>query len=109
LEPSTTRDGECRYNVNPDEKVGPLAGFESRFNNSDIFRSASEICSIFLVPQLIPNLGATIPRLNTAMTYPPGSTPPASRWEFPSRLALSPAYLLCFRAPRRARFLALLS
>jgi len=69
---------EFRYNINPDETAGTLAGFEARFNQSDIFRSASEICSIFLVPQIIPNLGSTIPRLSTPMIYPPGSTPPTS-------------------------------
>jgi uncharacterized protein (TIGR02600 family) len=69
---------EFRYNINPDRTSGTLAGFEERFNKSDIFRSASEICSIFLVPELIPNLGASIPRLGTPAVYPPGSTPPSS-------------------------------
>ncbi len=62
---------EMRYNINPDETVGTLAGFQSRFDENDIFRSASEICGIYLVPQLIPNL-------STGMSYPPGSTPPSS-------------------------------
>ncbi len=66
---------EMRYNVNPDETVGTLAGFENRFNpptgNGDIFRSASEICGIYLVPQ-------QIPALSTSMSYPSGSTPPAT-------------------------------
>ncbi len=42
-----------------------------RFNNNDIFRSASEICNIFLVPQLLSPL-------STGTSYPPGSTPPVS-------------------------------
>lgn len=62
---------EFRYNINPDETAGTLAGFEARFNNSDIFRSASEICGIFLVPQ-------PISPLSTGMSYPSGSPPPAS-------------------------------
>lgn len=62
---------EMRYNINPDETAGTLAGFEARFNNNDIFRSASEICGISLVPQ-------QIPALDTGMSYPPGATPPAS-------------------------------
>jgi len=39
-----------RYEINPSEQAGTLAGFEERFNKGDIFRSASEICGIFLVP-----------------------------------------------------------
>jgi len=62
---------EMRYNINPDETVGTLAGFQARFANGDIFRSASEICNIYLVPELIPNL-------STSMVYPPGSTPPTT-------------------------------
>ena len=37
-----------RFPINMDET---LKGFTARFNNNDIFRSASEICSISLVPQ----------------------------------------------------------
>jgi hypothetical protein len=67
---SSYKDGqrcryELRYDINPDETVGTLAGFEARFSNNDIFRAASEICGIFLVPRLI-----------AGMTYPSGSTPP---------------------------------
>ena len=42
---------DYRYSLNLDEKNGTLAGFEQRFNNGDIFRSASEICDIYLVPK----------------------------------------------------------
>jgi uncharacterized protein (TIGR02600 family) len=40
-----------RFTLNPDEQDGTLAGFEERFAKGDIFRSASEICDISLVPQ----------------------------------------------------------
>jgi len=62
---------ELRYDINPDKDTGTLKGFENRFSNNDIFRSASEICGIFLVPKQITNL-------SQSMSYPPGSTPPAS-------------------------------
>ena len=42
---------DFRYTINPDEQSGTLAGFEQRFNSGDIFRSASEICDIYLVPK----------------------------------------------------------
>lgn len=41
-----------RYTIDADETVGTLRGFEKRFGSGDIFRSASEICSISLVPKL---------------------------------------------------------
>ena len=47
----TVHDKELRYNVNVD---ATLAGFRHRFDQGDIFRSASEICEIFLVPERIP-------------------------------------------------------
>ena len=58
---------ELRYNINPDETVGTLAGFRARFLKGDIFRCPSEICSIFLVPQKIPT-----------QLYPPNSGVPTS-------------------------------
>jgi len=39
---------EFRYDIDVEET---LKGFEERFDTGDIFRSASEICSIFLVPR----------------------------------------------------------
>jgi len=42
---------DCRYTIDPDEQSGTLKGFEQRFNAGDIFRSASEICDIYLVPK----------------------------------------------------------
>ena len=46
-----TSPSEYRYTINSDELTGTLAGFEQRFKTGDIFRSASEICGIYLVPQ----------------------------------------------------------
>jgi uncharacterized protein (TIGR02600 family) len=42
---------DYRYTINPDEASGTLAGFQNRFSSGDIFRSASEICNLYLVPQ----------------------------------------------------------
>lgn len=44
---------ELRYEINPAENSGTLEGFADRFANDDLFRSASEICDIFLVPKRI--------------------------------------------------------
>ena len=52
---------DYRYTINPDEKTGTLAGFEQRFGNGDIFRSASEICDIYLVPQYLANTKTAAP------------------------------------------------
>ncbi len=41
---------QYRYGINADETTGTLRAFEDRFNSGDIFRSASEICSVPLVP-----------------------------------------------------------
>ncbi|MGB8352357.1 MAG: Verru_Chthon cassette protein A, partial [Chthoniobacteraceae bacterium] len=46
---------DFRYTISPDEANGTLQGFEQRFATGDIFRSASEICDIFLVPQYVVN------------------------------------------------------
>jgi len=62
---------ELRYDINPDKTTGTLAGFEKRFTANDIFRSASEICGIFLVPKQMSSL-------STGMSYPAGSAPPSS-------------------------------
>ena len=45
---------QFRYDINPDDKTGTLKAFEDRFNTGDIFHSASEICSVPLVPAQIP-------------------------------------------------------
>lgn len=42
---------EVRYGVNPDEVSGTLKGFEKRFESGDVFRSPSEICEIYMVPE----------------------------------------------------------
>ena len=41
---------DFRYSLDLDRTTGTLRGFEKRFNAGDIFRSASEICDIYLVP-----------------------------------------------------------
>lgn len=51
---------DSRYTLNPDESEGTLAGFEQRFQAGDVFRSASEICDIWLVPDKNVN-GAAAP------------------------------------------------
>lgn len=48
---NTKSDIEFRYNVNTEST---LTGFRHRFDQHDIFRSPSEICEIFLVPEEIP-------------------------------------------------------
>ena len=46
-----TRDlRDSRWPLNLNTNTGTLRGFEDRFANNDIFRSAAEICSIPLVP-----------------------------------------------------------
>lgn len=42
---------EVRYKVDNDHVDGTLRGFEQRFEEGDVFRSPSEICEIFLVPE----------------------------------------------------------
>ncbi len=44
-------DVKTRFSLNLDEATGTLKGFENRFATGDIFRSAAEICGIFLVPK----------------------------------------------------------
>ncbi|PTX97378.1 Verru/Chthon cassette protein A [Verrucomicrobia bacterium LW23] len=47
---SNKSPSDYRYLLNLSETTGTLKGFENRFSSGDIFRSASEICSIYLVP-----------------------------------------------------------
>ena len=49
LRPATMTT-QYRYPINPHEKDGTLKFFEDRFAAGDLFRSASEICSVPLVP-----------------------------------------------------------
>ena len=49
---ATTASRNSRYRLNPDTNNGTLRGFEDRFASGDIFRSAAEICSIPLVPNV---------------------------------------------------------
>jgi uncharacterized protein (TIGR02600 family) len=46
---------DYRYTLNLDETVGTLKGFEERFGDGDIFRSATEFCDITLVPEFLVN------------------------------------------------------
>jgi len=57
---------ELRFNLNLAESGGTLEGFANRFAKGDIFRSASEICNIFLVPKKI-----------AGRSYPPSATEPS--------------------------------
>lgn len=50
----TGNTANFRYPLNLDETQGTLRGFEDRFNAGEIFRSASEICEISLVPANAP-------------------------------------------------------
>jgi uncharacterized protein (TIGR02600 family) len=55
-----TNTTDYRYTLDPDETRGTLVGLERRFQSGDIFRSATEICDISLVPKRVVNstLGA---------------------------------------------------
>ena len=50
---------QYRFPIYTDEKDGTLRAFEDRFNSGDIFHSASEICSVPLVPDNIPSSDGT--------------------------------------------------
>ena len=52
---TTASSWEFRYAIDGSADRGTLRGFEQRFDEGDIFRSASEICEIFLVPQRLPS------------------------------------------------------
>jgi uncharacterized protein (TIGR02600 family) len=52
---------DFRYTINSDEINGTLAGFEQRWAAGDIFRSASEICDIYLVPKYLVNTTTSAP------------------------------------------------
>jgi uncharacterized protein (TIGR02600 family) len=64
-----TMPPDYRYTLNLEEQGGTLEGFERRFNpkkfglggTADIFRSASEICDIFLVPKNLVNSTVSAP------------------------------------------------
>ncbi|HSI10778.1 MAG TPA: Verru_Chthon cassette protein A [Chthoniobacter sp.] len=62
LNSTATPTQDYRYSLNLDEKTGTLAGFEQRFNSGDIFRSASEICDLYLVPK--DSVDASLPSAN---------------------------------------------
>lgn len=52
---------DYRYTIDPNENTGTLAGFEQRFESGDVFRSASEICDISLVPKYKVNTTQSAP------------------------------------------------
>ena len=52
IAPGETAAQDIHYDIDPDQTY---QGFLQRFNNNDIFRSASEICSIYLVPSSSPS------------------------------------------------------
>jgi uncharacterized protein (TIGR02600 family) len=43
--------GDTRFGLSLDESTGTLRQFEEKFNRGEIFKSATEICDIFLVPR----------------------------------------------------------
>jgi len=66
---------DYRYTINPDEVTGTLAGFQNRFSAGDIFRSASEICSLYLIPQYQVNWNAASNGETVSTTGPATSVP----------------------------------
>lgn len=56
---------EVRYEVNPDEVTGTLRGFEKRFESGDIFRSPTEICEIYMVPEPVASGNPPAPATTT--------------------------------------------
>jgi len=50
--PTTSASRNSRYTLNLNTNTGTLRGFEDRFASGDIFRSAAEICTIPLVPNV---------------------------------------------------------
>jgi hypothetical protein len=56
-----TMPPDYRYTLDLDETNGTLAGFEQRFATGDIFRSASEICDLYLVPKYLVNTTTPAP------------------------------------------------
>lgn len=51
LQTGTTHAASYRHEISADHVTGTLRGFENRFAAGDVFRSASEICTISLVPK----------------------------------------------------------
>ena len=66
--------GDYRYTINPDEATGTLAGFQNRFASGDIFRSATEICNLYLVPQYQVNCATAGAGESISTTVPLGGT-----------------------------------
>ncbi|WP_050030358.1 Verru_Chthon cassette protein A [Verrucomicrobium sp. BvORR034] len=61
---------QSRYDINLSAVDGTLAAFERRFGaQGDVFRSASEICSVFLIPQMCPNPYIPYPPEATSRTH----------------------------------------
>jgi len=70
---TATPTSQTRFDINVDGQNGTLTGFQQRFDQSDIFRSPSEICNIFLVPnaQEVANSGGggSTPAYNSMNTW----------------------------------------
>ena len=81
---SCWKNPSLRYDVDVD---ATMMGFQNRFSQNDVFRSASEICSIYLVPKLPAGLPAGTANLMPASqadkwggTLTPPSGTPAQRY-----------------------------
>ncbi len=46
----TTNSGQARYNLKLSDRDGTLRQFKERFTSREVFKSASEVCDVFLVP-----------------------------------------------------------
>lgn len=65
-------DYRIRYGIDVPKT---LTGFEARFNQGDLFRSGSEICGLFLIPQKLPSYTSEAGR---PVDYPLSSLPDPS-------------------------------
>ncbi|MEZ0387480.1 MAG: Verru_Chthon cassette protein A, partial [Verrucomicrobium sp.] len=72
----TTYAANYRLEIDPDHINGTLKGFENRFASGDLFRSASEICTVSLVPKTSGN----------TPTYPAASYSSMDSWWQSQRL-----------------------
>ncbi len=58
-----------RYGISTNTEDGTLRGFEKRFEEGDVFRSASEICDIQLVPEKFQRPQFPYPETKVKATY----------------------------------------
>ena len=71
---------QYRYPIWADETTGTLRAFEDRFNSGDIFRSASEICSVPLVPDNVASSDGTQSFDSSVTSYLKDYTKIANFW-----------------------------